>query len=42
MANLLWTKVENLIVIVVGVQVIKWGQMILLIYTFSREIKEIV
>jgi hypothetical protein len=42
MVNLLWPKVENLVVIVVGVQVIGWGQMILLIYTFSRDIKEIV
>lgn len=42
MVNLLWPKVENLVVIVVGVQVIRWGQMILLTYTFSRDIKEIV
>jgi hypothetical protein len=26
MVNLLWPKVENLVVIVVGVQVIGWGQ----------------
>jgi hypothetical protein len=40
--NFLWPKVENLIVIVMGVQVIGWGQMILLTYTCSRDIKEII